>query len=72
MVIAFFAQNGLKHYRTGIPNDERHTAHVVIDRQRITKNRYGRIDIRLNIDQITNLPRMTLSQLEQFFKDIQS
>lgn len=68
MSIAFFPDSGLKHYRTSINSDDRAAAAVVIDRQRVTKNRYGTIGQRLTINQITQLPRMTLAQQEAFFR----
>jgi hypothetical protein len=34
----------------------------------VTKNRYGAIGQRLTINQITQLPRMTLEQQEAFFR----
>lgn len=71
MVIAFFPENGLKHYRTAIKNDsDRDAAAVIIDRQRVTKNRYGTIGQRLTINQITQLPRMTIAQQEEFFRTL--
>lgn len=70
MVIAFFAENGLKHYRTSIKHDDHAAAAVVIDRQRVTKNRYGTIGQRLTINQITQLPRMTIAQQEEFFRTL--
>lgn len=69
--ITFHDGQGIKHSRT-LTEQARHAADVVIQNQRVVKNRYGGIGMRLNIDVIAKLPTMTIDEQQKLFAALHS